>query len=76
MSKDVNVVFNRSEALVLFEFLSRFSTTDQLTIEHPAEQRVLWDLQCSLEERLNEPLNDEYDQALKEARESVKDRDD
>lgn len=34
---------NSNEALVLFEFLSRYSDTQQLVIEDQAEQRVLWE---------------------------------
>jgi hypothetical protein len=37
------------EAVVLNEFLCRFSETDHLTIEDQAEQQALWNLQCLFE---------------------------
>jgi hypothetical protein len=39
------------EALVLFEFLSRFSDTDELRVEDQAEQRALSNLCCLLEKQ-------------------------
>lgn len=42
-----------SEAVVLDEFLRRYSETDRLTIEDQAEQQALWNLQCLLEKSGN-----------------------
>ncbi len=38
-----------AEALVLDEFLGRYSDKDQLNIVDQAEQQALWNLQCLLE---------------------------
>ena len=62
-----------NEALVLFEFLSRYSETDKLSIEDQAEQRVLWNLCCDLEKILIEPFSSNYEQLLKTAREKTRD---
>ncbi len=69
----VKLSLSRSEALVLFEFLSRFSAQKTLEIQDPAEQRVLWDLQAELERVLSEPLARDYEARLQEARKEVGD---
>jgi hypothetical protein len=79
MSTDSNVVnisLNRDEAIVLFEFLTRYSEAPQkLRIEHQSEQRVLWDMQAQLESTLQEPINNpSYEKRVAEARESVRDK--
>lgn len=70
-SNNIRITLARPEALVLFEFLSRFSDCQKLTIEHEAERRVLWDLCASLESFLSEPLDKEYQAILQTARDSV-----
>jgi hypothetical protein len=49
LSEKISLELTPSEALVLFEFLSRFSDDDVLVLEDQAEERVLWDLCASLE---------------------------
>jgi hypothetical protein len=70
---EVKLGFSRSEALVLFEFLSRFSEQKSLQIRDQAEQRVLWDMQAELERILAEPLSQDYAANLQKAREEVRD---
>ena len=72
----VTIAMNRDEAIVLFEFLTRYSDAPrQLTIEHQSEQRALWDLQAQLESALHEPINNpSYEERVAEARESVRDK--
>jgi hypothetical protein len=67
--EQISLELSKDEALVLFEFLSRFSEQEKLQIEDQAEARVLWDLQASLETRLIEPLKSDYMELLTEARE-------
>jgi len=69
----VNLELNSDEALVLFEFLSRYSNSDELTIEDPAEQRVLWNMCCDLEKTLISPFNTSYAQFLEAARSATRD---
>ncbi len=38
------------EAVVLDALLRRYSETERLTVDDPAEQRALWNLQCLFEE--------------------------
>jgi len=42
INKEVNITVTRDEALVLFEFLSRFSNEKKVSIKHQSEQRALW----------------------------------
>ena len=73
MSENVIITLSRDEALVLFEFLSRFNLQQQLDIRDEAEQRVLWDIHADLESGLPEPLAHDYDRQLQRARESIRD---
>lgn len=70
---EIKISFTKDEALVLFEFLFRFSHFEKLNIEHQAEERALWNLECSFEKILVEPFKDNYEELLEEARERLKD---
>jgi hypothetical protein len=63
----------QSEALVLFEFVSRFTEKGLLNIEHQAEERILWSVCGGLEKQLVEPFRPDYDELLREARDIVAD---
>ena len=71
--EEVIIKFSKDEAIVLFEFLSRFSNKDKLDIEHQAEERALWNLTCSFEKELSEPFLKDYVELLEAARERLKD---
>lgn len=60
------------EALVFYDLLARFADQGAIAIVDPAEARVLWDLQCGLEERLAEPLDPGYLALLEAARARVR----
>lgn len=66
----------RAQALVLFEFLSRFSNDKKLEIQDQAEERVLWNMCCDLERVLSEPFRPDYGDVLQRARDAVRDRND
>ncbi len=51
------------EAVILDEFLRRYSQTDQLRIEHPSERLALWNLLCTFEKHGDRPLWPQYDDA-------------
>ncbi len=67
----VTVKLTSDEALVLFELLQRFSTTDTLLVEHRAEEVALCSLTNLLERELGEPFRTDYDQLLTAARERL-----
>jgi len=72
----VVIELSAAHALVLFEFLSRFSNDDKLEIQDQAEARVLWDMCCDLEKVLVEPLRPDYADLLQRARGTVFDQED
>ena len=72
--EEVVITLPRAQALVLFEFLSRFSDDKKLEIQDQAEERVLWDMCCDLERVLVEPFRSDYDVLLQRARDSVRDK--
>ncbi len=70
--KEINIKLTETEAIVLFEFLSRFSDKEILEIEDKSEERVLWDTQCVLEKKLSDSFSENYAEILKDAREKLK----
>ena len=70
-SDTTDVRLTRDEALVLFEFAWRFSETDELSLAHDAEQRVLWNVLSTLEATLLEPCLPDYHDLLNAARERL-----
>jgi len=71
--EDVKIQLTKDEALVLFEFLSRFSNQDVLEIEDQAEERALWSLTCALEKVLAEPFSDRWAEIISAARTRLRD---
>jgi hypothetical protein len=72
-SDSVSLELSREEALVLFEWLSRFNKLEQRGFEHQAEQRVLWNIEAMLESNLAEPFDPGYGEILAQARAKVRD---
>lgn len=73
-NNQMNIVLTKNEALVLFEFLSRFNESDKKELfEDQAEERVLWDIEALLERQLTEPFRTDYSEIIKQAREQVRD---
>lgn len=73
MPNKILLELSRDEALVFFEWLSRFNKVDSTKFEDQAEQRVLWDLEAMLESSIEEPLRPEYGDLLAQARARVRD---
>jgi hypothetical protein len=69
----ITIKLTNKEALVLFEFLSRFDDENAYAFADQAEQRVLWSMEGMLEKQLVEILSPDYLRFLKEAREQVRD---
>jgi hypothetical protein len=67
----MTVDLSSSEGLVLFELLARFEKSGVLEIEHPAEERVLEQVQATLERTLVEPFRPDYQDLLSKARTDV-----
>ena len=74
-SGEVTLELTLSEAVVLFEFVNRFSEKDRLTLEDPAEAQVLYNLCCLLEKQdkwLAELHGTEWPILLERARRAVR----
>ena len=74
MKEEIQINLSKDEAIILFEFLSRFSNEEILEIEDQAEARVLWNILCNLEKILAEPLSEKYTEILETAREKIRDK--
>jgi len=48
----VTLELSADEALVLFDFASRFTDQETLSIQHPGEEAALWHLTAALEKTL------------------------
>ena len=64
----ITLELSPQEAVVLFEFLSRFTDYGKLEIEDQSEERVLWNVSSLLESTLDELFAQNYDVLLAEAR--------
>jgi hypothetical protein len=73
MAEPVTLTLSRDEAIVLFEWLHRLNAEESRRFEDQAEERVLWNLEASLESTLVEPFKPEYDDILAAARSRVRD---
>ncbi len=64
-------VGSRDEALVLFDWLSRFTGSGAFDSLSPAEQRVLWNLEAGLEKALSEVVGADYGERVSAARSRI-----
>lgn len=71
MSGDVAVRLSQDEALILFDWLTRFNVSES-EFDDQAEQRVLWNLEAQLE-TLVPVLAPDYRVLLEQARGRVRD---
>jgi hypothetical protein len=75
MRETAGIELTEDEALVLFEWLSRFHETGRPEFEDQAEQRALWNLEAALEKSLEAVLDPRYRELLANARERLRDVD-
>lgn len=73
LSEQVMLPLTVDEATVLFEFLRRYSDTDVLEIRDQAEQRALWNLNCTFEKHLSQQFDVGYHEFLEAARSRLRD---
>ncbi len=73
MKEEIQINLSKDEAIILFEFLSRFSNEEVLEIVDQSEARVLWNILCDLEKDLVEPFSEKYAEILEKARENIRD---
>lgn len=64
----------KEEAIVLLDWLSRFNEEEKLELfKDQAEERVLWDVEASIEKVISETFDSNYAEILSKAREKVRD---
>jgi hypothetical protein len=74
VADEVSVHLSRDQALVLFDWLARTGEAGEPAgFVDQAEQRVLWDIEATLETLLVEPLAADYSAKLETARDRVRD---
>ena len=73
-ANSVMIELTPDEALVFFDWLARFNAGTTGMFEDQAEERVLWNLEATLERVLVEPFAANYGELLGQARERVRDR--
>jgi hypothetical protein len=71
MRKEISITLSHDEALVLFEFCSRFSDTDELTFRHNAEFLAFSILSAQLDKSLSDMFNPNYPELRRAARERL-----
>ena len=72
-TSEIQISLTADEALVLFEFLSRFEQSNELTIVDQAEERALSNLLGPLQKRLVSPFQEDYVEQLRQARNRLRD---
>lgn len=70
--KTVTLRLTRAQALVLFDWLCRSDSAESFVFEDSAEQQVVWTVEGQLESSLVEPLAENYERLLDEARREVR----
>jgi len=73
MEEEIQINLSKDEAVILFEFLLRFSAKDKLELVDQSETRVLWNIHCDLEKTLIEPFSEKYSEILEDARKKIRD---
>lgn len=64
----------KEEAIVLLDWLSRFNEDEKPELfKDQAEERVLWDVEASIEKVISENFDSNYAEILSKAREKVRD---
>lgn len=74
-NKNVSIKLSSNEALVLLEWLTKFNEKEHpLLFEDQAEERILFDLESSLEKIVSETFEGTYLENLSKARQEIRDK--
>lgn len=72
MSENINITLSQDEALVLFEFFSRFcDDDDSFTMRHNAEYIAFMRISAQLDKTLVEPFKPQYRELLHSAQDRI-----
>jgi len=67
-SEQISIKLSADEALVFFDWLARLNDRRDPDVADPTEQRILWDIECSLESVLIQTFSEDYTSVLAQAR--------
>jgi hypothetical protein len=73
MDEAIQINLSKDEAIVLFEFLSRYSEKKILEISDQSEECLLLNVLCDLEKTLVEPFGANYKEILIQSRKRIRD---
>ena len=71
MSQNKTITLSHDEALVLFEFFSRFDDSDDFTLRHTAEYLAFMRMSAQLDKMFVEPFDPKYKDLLRAARDRI-----
>jgi hypothetical protein len=75
MNDEINIRLTKDEALVLFEFISRFNEADHKALfQDQSEQKMMWLMEGQLQKILAEPFRQDYKEIIDKARNNVRDK--
>lgn len=66
--------FSKEESIVFFSWLNYFNENSENMFQDQSEQRILWDLESSLEKIILDVFSDDYNDKLKKYRELIRDK--
>lgn len=77
MTDEIIIKLSQEQAVVLWDLLFRINSKKILSdfFEDQAEQRILWDLESTLEKNTPNIFSWNYIEDLKKARENIRDKD-
>lgn len=72
---EIIIKLTKEEALVLFEFISRFNETEHKELfQDQSEQKMMWLIEAQLEKILAEPFQPDYEEIINNARKNIRDK--
>lgn len=66
--KTASLELSKNEALVLVDLLIRYRDNEKFTVEHEADNQIMYDLCAMLESQVPELLVSDYKEKLNQAR--------
>lgn len=73
-NKKILMEFSKEESIVFFSWLNYFNENSENMFQDQSEQRILWDLESSLEKIILDVFSDDYNDKLKKYRELIRDK--
>lgn len=74
-NEEIKISLNKSQALVLFEFVSRLNETEHKDLFlDQAEEKMIWLIEGQLQKILIEPFMANYKAIIDEARNEIRDQ--